>query len=183
MLESKILKFIKSVLSYNELSLSLYPITTPSINIDTILQAISKYNDMNKIIQLVDERICFSNNQLKLAGILTIKSFREKTNISSKPQIEYLLYLAATTQIKDAIKKIGAKRKGNSCLVIVTTKKYNHNLLLKNILENTHLLIDKRKIVKDIHFVKEVYNISLNSTEDSLESIILTKIAVLDTYK
>ncbi len=184
MLKNKIPKSIEYVLSYDKLSLSTYPALIPStINISNILQVIDRYNDKDKIIQLVDERICFSNKQLKLAGILAIKSFREQTNVSSKPQIEYLLYLAATTQIKDAIKKIGAKQGGNNCLIIITTEEYDHKQLLRNIIENTGILIDKRRIVKDTRFIKEVYNISLDTIEDILESIILTKIAVLDAYK
>ncbi len=119
MLEKEAHSIIKRILEYNRIKISLHTASIMDKELDSILSALDKYNKENQIIQLIDEDICYSIKQLKLAGILAIKAFREKRNISSKPQIEYMLYLAATTQIKEAIKKTGVKDLKRTCLVIV----------------------------------------------------------------
>ncbi len=184
MLRKKIHDNIMTVLKYDKIiKLSVHMVSVADKNLNTIISILNKYNNNNQIVQLVDERICYSKKQLKLAGILTIKSFNEKKNVSSKPQIEYLLYLVATTQIKDAIKKAGVKNGERACLVIITAGDVNHKSLLDKIRDETGITITHRDFVPDISTIREIYNISSGIPENQLESIILTRIAVLDTYK
>ncbi len=179
---NKIHDDIMSILKYDKTKLSAYIVSLTN-ELNMILSILSKHNNNSQIIQLIEKDVCYSETQLKLAGILTLKSFSEKKNISSKPQIEYLLYLTATTQIKDAIKKAGVKNKEKACLVIVTAEDINHDLLLNTIINETKIVISAKKITPNPFIIREIYDIDPNIPEDLLESIILTKIAVLDAYK
>ncbi len=183
MLGEEIHNTIAAVLKYDKIKLSVYAVSIISKNLGIVLSILNKYNNNNQIIQLIDEKVCYSKKQLRLAGILTIKSFNERKNISSKPQIEYLLYLTATTQIKDAIKKAGVKNEERVRLVIVTAEDINHESLLNKIRDEAGIMITHRKFAPDISVIKEMYGIDPDIPESLLESIILTKIAVLDTYK
>ncbi len=180
---NKIHDDVITVLKYGNILMSTHTISITDIDVNTVLSILNKYNSETQIVQLIDERICYSEKQLKLAGVLTIKSFNEKRNISSKPQIEYMLYLAATTQIKEAIEKVGVKDKEKVCLVILTTTNGYNNTLLDVIKKETSIIVNERNPVPDLTLIREIYNIGENISEKLLESIILTKIAVLDTYK
>lgn len=183
MLEKEIYDTIMNVLIYDEAMLSVYTVSIASKSLDSVLSILNKYNNNNQIVQLIDEKICYSRKQLKLAGILTIKSFNEGKNISPKPQIEYLLYLTATTQIKDAIKKAGVKNREEICLIIITAKDAKNESLLNRIRDETSIIITHRELTPNISAIKEIYDINPNIPENLLEPIILTKIAALDTYK
>jgi len=71
-----------------------------------------------------------SMEELKLAYHLTLESFKNKTNIAKKPKYEFLLWLAHTRDIKNAMKKT-APEKGKTLLILFSGEIDRKNAELK----------------------------------------------------
>lgn len=58
------------------------------------------------VTQVIPLKLVISTPQVRVPALLTVEAFTRKENISSKPEIEYLLYLAGSRQIKQTLEKL-----------------------------------------------------------------------------
>lgn len=107
-----------------------------------VVSRISEYQGGSCIVQALPSNLIIGKQQVVLAALLTLESYREGYNVSDKPHIQYLLFFTGTRQIKEAIRKIkelgkapyvvikvcvgGCKTKLNDLLNDVPCKKVNY---------------------------------------------------------
>lgn len=58
------------------------------------------------VTQVIPLKLIISVPQVRVPAILTLEAYARKENISNKPEIEYLLYLAGNRQIKQTLEKL-----------------------------------------------------------------------------
>lgn len=70
------------------------------------------------VVQVVD-RGCVKNEALvEMLAAQTLRARRDGSLLAKKPEVDLLLRIAGTTQIRDAIEKAGA-RAGRDCVLVV----------------------------------------------------------------
>ena len=72
-------------------------------------------NDCQGLV--LDSQHITSHTPLNLAYALAQKSFKEKTNLAVQMRFEFLLWLAGTRDIKNALKKLGANNSKDMLLI------------------------------------------------------------------
>jgi len=152
--------------------------------IKTILESLrNKCN--NLFIQFIDEKAFYSKKQVALAYILSTKAFKEKYNRLRRQGLEFLLYLAATTQFNKAIERVGVKGK-TACLIIIGEKHEDVEKCISKIKEDLEMLGTCKP---NQEYIKKLYNIDEKLAQElcfqgdknkCLEILILESIASID---
>lgn len=85
---------------------------------DRVLEHVSGSVKPLCVTQAVPLKLILSELQLRIPALLTVEAFASGTNISNKPEIEYLLYLGGSRQIKQTLEKL--KKYMSKPYVVVT---------------------------------------------------------------
>ncbi|MGC8975108.1 MAG: KEOPS complex subunit Cgi121 [Thermoprotei archaeon] len=127
------------------------------------------------VTQVIPLKLVISAPQVRIPAILTLEAYARKENISNKPEIEYLLYLAGSRQIKQTLEKL-KKHMEKPYLVIrfceKTAEEY-FKKLPREIKCDTREL--ENKLRPSIENIKEFYELTKTS-EERLAKDILTLI-------
>ncbi|MEM4593986.1 MAG: KEOPS complex subunit Cgi121, partial [Zestosphaera sp.] len=113
--------------------------------------------------------------QIRVPALLTLEAFARKENISSKPEIEYLLYLRGSRQIKQTLDKL-KKYMEKPYLVIKFCEKVAGESFKK--LPEEMKCVTKEiedALDPDVESIKEFYGLTKTS-EERLAKDILTLI-------
>ncbi|MEM0015372.1 MAG: KEOPS complex subunit Cgi121 [Zestosphaera sp.] len=73
---------------------------------DRALECVGGSTNPLCVTQVVPLKLVLSELQLRTAALLTVEAFVSGTNISSKPEIEYLLYLGGSRQIRQTLERV-----------------------------------------------------------------------------
>ncbi len=171
---SKIVNYI------NNVRVELVKLETPSSKaLEKIFNHIQELSNKNRFIQVIRENAYCTERQVKLAAALALKAHTEDLAIAKNPAMEFLLYLSATRQIKEAIELVGARPKENACIVLASYSSRELEYLKENlwkILSNIQEPFSK--CLPDLKRIKELYDIDLSEDVNDLELTMLTKIAL-----
>ena len=131
----------------------------------------------NSIIQFFRYKFILNQEHVFKASYFTEKAFLQNLNISSKKNIEFLLYLATNRQINKSIEAFGienANLKKNRLVYCILSPMDNveviNNELLKVLYsESTKLDLNEKSLSK-INIIKEYYEISDNQINSVMRS-------------
>lgn len=70
------------------------------------------------VVQVVDQASAKNEALLEMLAAQTLRARRDGTLLAKKPEMDLLLRIAGTTQIRDAIESTGA-RAGRGCVLVV----------------------------------------------------------------
>ena len=131
------------------------------------------------ILQAVSSDFILNSYHLKKVISLSIESQKNNILLSNKLETDILMRFALTTQISDAIKKVGIKPKTNFTLIAIGNKKILNSLYneLKPI--SVNLFSKNNEIFLKKHFkISKKYTDSIYS-KNPLADILVEKAAVL----
>ena len=142
--------------------------------------------------QIFDATCVISVRQIHAAAVATYLAFKAKTNISKKFEIEFLLRLAADTQIDRVLDKIGVKPETEEVGFCVAAE--NKSSALKASRNIIHLiggepmsdeeLKSEDRLRKAMNFYgitdKEVESVQARTKAEAVLLLILERIATLD---
>jgi len=144
------------------------------------------------IIQIFDATPVVSVRQIHAAAVATYLAFKAGTNISKKFEIEFLLRLAADTQINRAIKRLGVKpdsREVGFCIIgddeeiVSKTAGYASQIIGGSDMSDEELRAEGR-LEKAVEFYgiseAEIKSVQAPSKADAILLLILEHIATLD---
>ncbi|MFW9826394.1 MAG: KEOPS complex subunit Cgi121 [Candidatus Thorarchaeota archaeon] len=156
-----------------------YSINNEKKALGKFLEIIEKVQNkyQNSLIQFFRDKFILNQEHIFTACYFTEKSFLQNLNISSKKNIEFLLYLATNRQINKSIEAFGienADLKENRLVYCISSPMDNidiiNNELLKNLYsESTDLNLNKQSLSK-INIIKEFYEISDNQINSVMRS-------------
>ncbi len=124
------------------------------------------------VTQAVPLRLVISELQLRLPAILTMEAFARGTNISAKPEIEYLLYLAGSRQIKQTLDKL------SQCLskpyVALTFCREGDEAFTRTLPKelNCSPLDFKDLVNPDLNLVKKFYGLTGDAPDELLKDVL-----------
>ena len=137
-------------------------------------------NHPNLIIQAISSNYILSKSHAQKIISISLRARKNKTLLSKKMETDILLRFAGTTQITEAIKKIGIKQQCSFILIIIGKKTSIQKLFLE-----IKPLLSKSPILKNNeNFLKKKFNIT-NKQLDSviskspLEDLLIEKAAIL----
>ena len=159
--------------------------------IKKLMQIMNKFEKKGIFIQAVQSWPIISNNQIKLAFILSVESFLLRKNIAKKLSMEILLKLFAKKQIKDiSWEKIGLENiKTDSEILIFACSREDRKKELKKALDEFKREINfkprkKREIklqkIAEFYGVEKLVKILEKrfSKREALENAIIERIAI-----
>lgn len=111
------------------------------LGMDELLAAITASNNAKNLVQVFDPAAIISEIHLISAYVNATAAFRNKTNISSKPYMEMLLFAALTRHINTAISTAGAKSSND--FVIFSNNKSSLKKLSSHIKMTKFVVSDK----------------------------------------
>ncbi len=124
------------------------------------------------VTQVIPLKLIVSATQVRVPALLTTEAFAKKENISSKPEIEYLLYLAGSRQIKQTLEKI-RRYGGEPYLVIRFCEKTAEEKLKRLPEEISCVTKDLESSLKpDIESIKEFYGLAKISRNELVKDIL-----------
>lgn len=149
------------------------------------LEFLDRYEpEVDEEIELFDPRCVLSELQLIVAFMTAANSFILKTAKAKKLSVEFLLRLAATTQISEAIRKVGiSKSTRHVGVVIISKSTIDHGLCIKMALERLSGRLAPVTALGDGEFVREVYGLSSRFCSGKLLLDVLQKIATVGTIQ
>ncbi|TFG17154.1 MAG: hypothetical protein EU531_04125 [Promethearchaeota archaeon] len=159
------------------------------IGIGTLIDMKVEFDDLFELIELIqnrfegvmlqffNSRLILSYNHIFYAAYHTLKTFNLKTNISNKKGIEFLLYIAASRQIKRALEYYGISMQQlnqgtiDFCIISMNT---DLEIILKDILckinvKERNLELAKKSYAK-YEIIKEYFGINENQIKVVLKS-------------
>jgi len=168
--------------------------------LDYLFKVVQETQDNNEgsVIQFINNKYVLSLDHIFIACYYFQKAFFQKTNISNKRNIEFLLYLSTYRQINKAIDAFGVNlhdlEKGNVIICIISPinniDKINNEILQvlytyeieitinRVTQEKINTIIKKYEILdSQINSVMKTYNKRIIDSDDNLETLSL---AVLD---
>lgn len=124
------------------------------------------------VTQAVPLRLVISELQLRLPALLTGEAFARGTNISAKPEIEYLLYLAGSRQIKQTLDKLSQFL--SKPYVALTFCREGDEVFTRGLPKelNCNLLDFKDFTNPDLNLVKEFYGLARDTPDELLKDIL-----------
>ena len=137
-------------------------------------------NDFKKLkIQGVLSSYILNISHLKKILILSLIAQKDSILLSNKIETDLLMRFAITSQISDAISKVGIKSANNFILIAIGNKKELQSLSLK-LLPNSIGIFTK----DNSQFLKKQFNINKNQLDrvlssDPLEDLLVEKASVL----
>ena len=158
---------------------------------DRLPETLKKLGD-SAVVQIFDARCVVSVRQIHAAAVAAHLAFKAGTNISKKFEIEFLLRLAADTQINRVLDKIGVKP--DTVEVGFCAVSDDKSSVLKASRNIVHLiggepmtdeeLKSEERLKKAIEFYgiteKEIESVQAGSRADAVLLLILERIATLD---
>ncbi|HXV67233.1 MAG TPA: KEOPS complex subunit Cgi121 [Nitrosopumilaceae archaeon] len=170
-------KIIKFNISNSNIEL-FYIQANPKFNINFLEELRIKFP--NLILQAISSKYILGKSHAK--KIISISLLAKLNNIllSKKIETDILLRFAGTTQINDAIKRVGINPEGDFVLIAIGKKNHFPRLYIE-----LDSLISSMPILKNNHiFLKSKFNISteqLNAinSESKLEDLLVEKAAIL----
>ena len=91
------------------------------------------------LFQLVDERTGSNERFFRLITAQTLKSSSDGSLLAKKPEVDLLLRLAHTTQISEALARVGYKRGGKRILIAAGKKAEVRRLVASGIAKGSRL--------------------------------------------
>lgn len=146
-------------------------------NDDKVINYVSSSLNPICVTQVIPLKLITSIPHVRIPALLTFEAFTRKENISNKPEIEYLLYLAGSRQIKQTLDKL-KKHMEKPYLVIRFCEKTAEEKL-KKIPEEIKCITKEleNSLRPDIESIKEFYELTKTSEDkDRLTKDILTLI-------
>jgi len=144
------------------------------------------------VVQIFDATPVISVRQIHAAAVAAYLAFKAGTNISRKFEIEFLLRLAADTQIERVIKRLGVKpdsREVGFCIigedekVVSRIANYALQIIGGSEMSDEELRVEKR-LEKAVEFYgiseAEIRAVQAPSKADAILLLILEHIATLD---
>lgn len=117
------------------------------------------------VTQVIPLKLVASMPQVRVPALLTVEAFTRRENISSKPEIEYLLYLAGSRQIKQTLEKLRRYMEG-PYLVIRFCEKTAEGDIKKLPRDIACITKEVEKTLRpDIESIKEFYGLTRTSEE------------------
>lgn len=149
-----------------------------SIDIDNILH---KARNDSISLQVLDANYVIGVRHIEVAYERTQRAFKNLQNKCKTVEMEFLRYVSCERQIKNAVKKVGAKPKGVYAFIFFDKTDFNHNDFIKNFgleIDNSVLLPNLSKL-KHYASDKELAIIDKSFYWD----LIYEKITLLDITK
>jgi len=167
---------VKKLMQVLELSEGLSYRFCRTLDSDALEKAQSVSSGEKCVVQVIPERIVLGWRQLALPLLLTRESYLKGYSVSSKPSIQYILFLAATRQISKAVEML--KEFSSPPYIIVTD-------CSKEVYEGIKEVINCEEIPPtslgggvDVEAVKSFYGLERSDADrESLEMTVLTKIS------
>ncbi len=172
---------INRIISYvNNIKIELIKLEKPSNELlKKVFSFVQEFSDKNRFVQIIRETAYCTEKQVKLAAALALKAHIEGLAIAKTPAIEFLLYLSATRQIRNAIELVGARFGENACIVLASSSNEELKHLKENLLERLGSLQKLlNKCIPNPEYIKELYRISTYRDLKDIELTALTKMAL-----
>lgn len=134
-----------------------------------LIQEVGKINSSKITIQLFDPDRIINRLHLFASYVNAVEAFKNKSNISRNLYMEMLLFAAMTSQINEAIEKVGAK--SNNRFIVFANDKSAY----KKIAPLINQIGDFKPGKKDELIVAKQFDIR---SKDNLDQFMLQKIAV-----
>ncbi len=147
--------------------------------LEEILNYVQEFSDKNKFIQVIKEKAFCTEKQVRLAAMLALRAHIEGLAIAKNPAIEFLLYLSATRQIRNAIELVGAKPEENACIILASSNDEDLKFLKENLQKIfSNIQEPFNKCTSNPEYIKELYKTNAYKSFKDLELTALTKIAL-----
>ncbi len=93
----------------------------------------------NLVVQLADARVGSNERFFKMIAAQTISAMRYGSLLAKKPEIDLLLRLAATTQISEALTRVGYREGGRQVLIAAGRRREVKKLITSGKVDGTRL--------------------------------------------
>ena len=106
------------------------------------------------VVQLADARVGFNERFFRMIAAQTISAMRYDSLLAKKPEVDLLLRLAGTTQISEALTRVGYRKGGMQVLIAAGQKDDIKKLLASGMVKGSRLASaeltkDERKRVEE----------------------------------
>lgn len=165
----------------------------PGASADSFLKSMADLKGAS--VQLLDADLVAGKEHLVTAALLAAKSWGAGEAVAKSPATEVLLYASGERQIKEAIRKLGAKPYSASwCAVAVADQRHNLEDALKRMVEFgeeddrlVEISAKKRGALMSVFSISAV-ELSLaaglvGAEEKAIKSLVLEKTSLSDLYR